>query len=182
MYFPELSFILLFLALTLTAITIIPHFYGAPWYPASRKAIRSALELCEPRPGETLFDLGCGDGRVLLIGAKEFRLKGVGVEIDPIKAQLALWRIKKAGMTDNIRITRENAINCDVRSADIIFVYLTHQALDRLLPILKAQMKFGARLVSYRYCLKGETPDKVRGGNSIFLYRFNKGTKVNIFS
>tara|TARA_B100000686_G_C16800620_1_gene985709 strand:- start:2226 stop:2774 length:549 start_codon:yes stop_codon:yes gene_type:complete len=182
MYFSELSFVLLFLTLALAAIIIIPHFYGAPWYPASLKAIRRALELCEPRPGETLYDLGCGDGRVLLLGAKEFGLKGVGVEIDPIKSRLALWRIKKAGMTNSILITRQNAINCDVRSADIIFVYLTHQALDRLLPILKTQMRLGARLVSYRYCLQGEVPDKVGGGNSIFLYRFNKGTKLNIFS
>ena len=169
-------------ALILMAIAIIPYFYGAPWHPSSHRTIRIALELCQPQSGETLYDLGCGDGRTLLIGAKELNLKCVGVEIDPVKTWLARWRIKKAGLEDSIRIEQKNIIGFDVGSADIIYTYLTHQALDKLLPTLKVQMKPGSRLVSYRFCLKGETPDQIAQGGSIFLYRFAKGSQVNFYS
>ena len=177
-----LPFLALLISLTLAAVIIIPYFYGALWYPVPKKVARHALELCKPSPGETLYDLGCGDGRVLLIGAKEFGLKGVGVEIDPIKTWFARWRIKNAKLSSQISIERRNAIGFNIGQADVIFIYLSHQAIDQLLPTLKKQMKSGARLVSYRFCLKGEVPDKFMEHVSIFLYKFNKGKSVNIYS
>ena len=176
-----LSLILILIVLVVAAVVIVPYFFGAPWHPTSAANIRRALELCEAKPGESLYDLGCGDGRVLIAGAKEFGLNGVGLEIDPLKAWIAKWRVRRAGLSDRIRIHRKNVHDFEYGQADILFIYLTHQALDRL-SIPNKQMKREVRIVCYRFCLKGVTPDRASTDETLFLYRLNKGTRINAFS
>ena len=177
-----LSFTLLLILLALSAIIIIPYFFGAPWHPTSQTHIQQALELCGAKPGETLYDLGCGDGRVLIAGAQEFGLKGIGLEIDPIKVWIAKWKVRQVGLLDSIQIIKKNVYEFDYSQADILFIYLTHQALDRLLPFLQKQIKPGTRIICYRFCLKGIVPDQASKDGAIFLYRLSKGTHVNAFS
>tara|TARA_B100000686_G_scaffold345186_1_gene429277 strand:+ start:1669 stop:2217 length:549 start_codon:yes stop_codon:yes gene_type:complete len=182
MFLSYFSFLLLFLVSIFFIIVVFPYFFGAPWHPASRKAIHEALELCQPQQGEILYDLGCGDGRVLLAGFRKFNLKGVGVDIDPVKTWFARWLIDRAGLKEVIRIERKNLVGFNIGEADIIYAYLTHKVLDRILPMLKSQMKPGARLVCYRFCLKGEFPDQVGCNGSTFLYKFGRGNRVNAYS
>jgi len=171
--------VILCLLLVAAVMVIGPVFFGAPWHPARRRDIRLALEWCEPIPGETLVDLGSGDGRVLLLAAREFGLNAVGLEIDPLKAAFSRWRVRRAGLSHRITVFCRNALEHDYRDADILFIYLSHQSLDRLWPTLRAQLKPTARIVCYRFRLRGFQPHRASPDGTLFLYRMDKGLHLD---
>jgi cyclopropane fatty-acyl-phospholipid synthase-like methyltransferase len=177
-----LSLIALIFILIITLIVIIPVFFGAPWHPTSRKDIIRALELCEAKPGQILYDLGSGDGRVLKIAAKNFGMEAVGLEIDPLKVWLAKLFLPKEKYATRIKILRKNIFDFDLGQADIIFIYMTHQALDRLFPKIVETLKPTAKIACYRFCLRGAQPEKVTADKKIFIYQFNKGKTLNAYS
>ena len=83
---------------------IVPALYGVPWIPTREKRIRKALQLAKLQPGETLYDLGAGDGRVLIMAAKEFGAQAVGIEIGPVQCALGWLRSWFSGGRQSIRI------------------------------------------------------------------------------
>jgi predicted O-methyltransferase YrrM len=174
----------IFLAITVlfAAIVIIPVFFGAPWHPTSTSAIKSILTFCGARPGEKIYDLGSGDGRVLITAAGSFGMDGVGIEIDPVKVWISRLLITRAGLRDRVKIHRGAVSGFDYSDADILFIYLSHQALDRLFPRLLSRLKPGVKIVCYRFCPKGMAPTKVNSEKTIFLYQLNKGNKLDGYS
>jgi len=179
----ELSTILLvFGLLVLAGMVVLPIFFGAPWHPLMPGTIRRILRFAEVQPGETVCDLGCGEGRVLITAAKEFSARAIGVEIDPLKILLARLLRKINGVDDRVNIVRGNLFDFDPGSADVIYLYLTHQAMDRLFPEILKKLKPSVRIVSYRFCLRGMTPEKVSEDKTLFLYQLDKGTKINSYS
>ena len=179
----ELSAILLiFGLLVLAGMVILPIFFGAPWHPLMPGTIRRILRFTEVQPGETVCDLGCGEGRVLITAAKEFSARAIGVEIDPLKILLARLLRKINGVDDRVNIVRGNLFDFDPGSADVLYLYLTHQAMDKLFPEILKKLKPSVRIVSYRFCLRGMTPEKVSEDKTLFLYQPDKGTKINNYS
>ena len=179
----ELSTILLiFGLLVLAGMVILPIFFGAPWHPLMPGTIRRILRFAEVQPGETVCDLGCGEGRVLITAAKEFSARAIGVEIDPLKILLARLLRKINGVDDRVNIVRGNLFDFDPCSADVLYLYLTHQAMDKLFPEILKKLKPSVRIVSYRFCLRGMTPEKVSEDKTLFLYQLDKGTKINSYS
>jgi cyclopropane fatty-acyl-phospholipid synthase-like methyltransferase len=168
-------------ALLLAVMVIGPALFGAPWHPISRRDLKRALDFCDAKAGEHIFDLGSGDGRVLITAAKDYGLPGTGIEIDPIKVWLANLRVRWAGVQDKVKILRGNIFDTDYREADILFIYLTHQALDKLFPDILEQLKPNIKILCYRFCIQGMTPDKVNADKTLFLYTLNKGARVNQF-
>lgn len=168
-------------ALLLALVVIGPALFGSPWHPISRRDLKRALDFCETKSGERIIDLGSGDGRVLITAAKGYGLVGTGIEIDPIKVWLANLRVRLAGVQDKVKIVCANIFDTDYREADILFIYLTHQAIDQLFPKILEQLKPNARIICYRFCIQGMTPDKVNADKTLFLYTLNKGTRVNQF-
>ena len=129
-----LSLLALAVVLLLAWVVLGPVIYGAPWHWTRKETVRRALELCEAKPGETLVDLGSGDGRVLITAAREYGLNGVGLEVDPLKAGMSRLLVRLAGVADRVTILRRNVHAYDYREADILFIYMTHPVLDRLFP------------------------------------------------
>ena len=168
-------------ALLLAVMVIVPALFGAPWHPISRRDLKRALDFCEASAGERIVDLGSGDGRVLITAAKDYGLVGTGIEIDPIKVWLANLRLRFAGVQDKVKIVRANIFDTDYGAADLLFIYLTHQALDKLFPDILEQLKPNVKILCYRFCIQGMTPDKVNADKTLFLYTRNKGTRVNQF-
>ena len=168
--------------LLLAATVLLPAFWGSPWHPLRRKTIARILEFAEIRPGEKVYDLGSGDGRVLIAAARDHGAQGVGVDIDPLKVFFARWLARRAGVAGQVRFCRKNFFDMDVRDAQVVYVYLTHQALDKLMPRLLEQLAPTARIVSYRFCLKNRTPEKIAPGNDLFLYRLQKGNRISRYS
>jgi ribosomal protein L11 methylase PrmA len=118
---------------------------------------------------------------VLITSAKEFSTKAIGVEIDPLKVVMARLLAQMNGVSDRVRIVRGNMFDFDPGSADVLYLYLTHQAVDKLFPGILKKLKPSVRIVSYRFCLRGMTPEKVSEDKTLFLYQLDKGRQINTY-
>ncbi len=132
-------FVLFFIVILLWIL--VPAFYGLPPVPTKAARIQKALNLANLKPNEILYDLGAGDGRVLLIAARGFGAKAVGIEIGPIQCALIWLRAVASGLGNQIHVRWANFYKADLKDADVVFVYATSKEVMKLAPHLKAQMK-----------------------------------------
>jgi len=159
----------LFFVLVLLWI-LVPALYGLPPVPTNRDRIHHALQLVNLQPDETLYDLGAGDGRVLLIAARDFKAKAVGVEIGPMQCILIWLRITAGGFGSQLKIRWGNYYKATLKDADVVFVYATSKEVAKLAPHLAAQMKQGSRLVSISADFNDWEPALVDDHDLIFIY------------
>jgi len=170
-------FILLFLVALLWIL--IPAFYRLPPVPTKPDRIRKALKLANLQPDEILYDLGAGDGRVLLIAAREFGAKAIGIEVGPIQCALIWLRAVASGFGSKIDIRWENFYKANLSDADVVFVYATSKEVMKLAPHLEKQMKKGARLVSISADFPEWEPQEFNNRELIFVYEMPP-TKGNL--
>ena len=150
---------------------IVPALYGVPWVPTRERRIRKALQLAELQPGETLYDLGAGDGRVLVMAAKEFGARAVGIEIGSVQCVLGWLRIWFSGSRHKARIRCGDFYKADVQAADVAFVYLTSTQTARLAKKLEQELHPGARVVSIAADFPDWQPNLVDRELLIFVYQ-----------
>jgi SAM-dependent methyltransferase len=151
----------------------------APYVSSPQRAIDKMLEMADLKPGETLYDLGCGDGRILIAAAERYHVKGVGIEISDRLARTAEDNVKAVGLKNEVEIVRGDMMSTDLSRADVVTLYLITTANESLRPNLEKFLKKDARLVSYDYPIPGWKPvdeektDASRYGNrhTIYLYR-----------
>jgi predicted RNA methylase len=139
------------------------------------------LQLAELKPGEVFFDLGAGDGRTVIMAAKTFGARAVGVEMREDLAKKAMSVIHDNGLTDRITIVNGDMFKVDLTSADVVFLYLTTSANEKIKPKMEAELKNGVRVVSHDYEIVGWKPEKVENfvenpslgypSHTIYLYR-----------
>ncbi|MEM3361248.1 MAG: class I SAM-dependent methyltransferase [Candidatus Bathyarchaeia archaeon] len=139
------------------------------------------LILAQLKPGEVFFDLGAGDGRTVIMAAKDFGARAVGVELREDLAKKALSSVYEEGLQDRVTIVNGDMFNVDLSSADVVFLYLTTSANEKIRPKLEAELKSGARVVSHDYEIVGWKPLKVENfcenpklgypSHTIYLYR-----------
>ena len=149
---------------------LVPALYGLPPVPTKPKRIRKALQLANLQPNETLYDLGAGDGRVLLIAAREFGAKTVGIEVGPIQCALIWLRAVASGFGNQIKIRLANFYKADLHDADVVFVYATSKEVMKLAPHLEKQLKQGARVVSISADFPEWEPSAFDNRDLIFVY------------
>jgi hypothetical protein len=149
---------------------LVPAVYGLPPVPTNRDRIHHALQLANLQPGETVYDLGAGDGRVLFIAARDFGAQAEGIEIGPIQCFLVQLRIVRSGLGDKIKIRWGNFYRANLKDADVVFVYATSKEVIKLAPHLAAQMKQGSRLVSISADFSEWEPALVDEHELIFIY------------
>ncbi len=128
--------------------TIWTNSRGAPWVPTPRSVVRRMLSLAQVRPGEVVYDLGCGNGRVLVSAARRFGAKAVGIEIDLSRFLWSLAVITVFGLWRRVRLVRGDLFRQDLREADVVVTYLLQDTNDRLQAKLLREMRSGARVVS----------------------------------
>lgn len=162
-----LSFVLFILA---ALWILIPALHGLPLVPTKPERIRKALRLAKLRPNEVLYDLGAGDGRVLLIAARDFGAKAVGIEAGPVQCALIWLRATASGLRDRIQIRWEDFYKADIKDADVVFIYATSKEVLKLAPHLEKQMKRGARLVSISADFPDWEPSLMDEYDLIFVY------------
>lgn len=153
----------------------------APFVPSPPQVIRRMLMLAELRAGEVLFDLGAGDGRTVIMAVKDFGARAVGVELREDLVKKALSTIYEQGLQDRITIVNGDMFNIDLASADVVFLYLTTSANEKVRPKLDTELKKGVRIVSHDYEIVGWKPVKVDSfcenpglgypSHTIYLYR-----------
>ncbi len=129
----------------------------APAFPTPQGVVDHMLEMAGLKPGETLYDLGCGDGRIVITAAQKFKAKAVGVEIRRDIYESTLGRVRSLGLTDSVQIIHGNALKTDISQADVVTLYLLTSSNDRLKPVLET-MKPGARVVSHDFEIRDWKP------------------------
>ncbi|MBI4079378.1 MAG: 50S ribosomal protein L11 methyltransferase [Candidatus Levybacteria bacterium] len=163
--------LLIIIALLLILLSWIwpPDSPWSPWWTTKDHEIRQALKLAKVTKKDTVYELGCGNGRFLIIAAKEFGARGVGIEIDPLRFFIATLMIHINRVSDKVVIKRKNFFDENLSKATVVYVYLVPKALKRLAPKFKEELKKDTRIVSYRY----ETPlmlKKHRTASNLRLY------------
>jgi precorrin-6B methylase 2 len=131
--------------------------------PTPQAAVERMVELAAIKPGEKIYDLGCGDGRIVVTAARRHRVTAVGVEIDPQQVARSRENVRRAGVEDSVTIVEGDIYQTDFRDADVVFLYLQPDLIRGLGPQLR-QMKPGARIVTFDFGLEGAKPAAVERG------------------
>ena len=123
----------------------------APYFPTPEKIVDQMLKLGELKAGETMFDLGSGDGRIVIDAARKYKANAIGVELDDSLFKQSMARIKSLGLSSTARIIHGDLLKQDYSSADLLTVYLLPVATGLVTPILEKQLKKGARIVAHDF-------------------------------
>jgi predicted RNA methylase len=133
----------------------------APFVPSPLPVIQHMLKLADLKAGEVLFDLGVGDGRTVIMAAKSFGARAVGVELREDLAKKALSTIHDNGLADRVTIVNGDMFSVNLTSADVVFLYLTTSANEKIRPKMETELRKGVRVVSHDYEIVGWRPLKV---------------------
>lgn len=147
--------------------------YYPPYYPTPPEIVRRMLKIAGVGLGDVVYDLGCGDGRILIMAVKDFGAKkAVGYEIREGVYSTALWEVERLGLLDKIRLVKGDLFEADLSEATVITLYLNESTSQRLKPKLEREMRDGTRIVSCAYQLLGWKPIKNERchGDTIYLY------------
>jgi cyclopropane fatty-acyl-phospholipid synthase-like methyltransferase len=147
----------------------------SPYVRTPDRIMDRMLELANIKPGDTVFDLGCGDGRIVIAAALHYRAKAIGVEISPKLASQATTAIDKAGLKGRARIIQGDLLEADLTGADVVTIYLGTQLNAELRPRLEKYLHPGARVVSHDYAVPGwkaTRTERTEGkqGHVIYVY------------
>ena len=125
--------------------------------PTPPSAVARMVEMADIRPGDSVYDLGCGDGRIVIAAAKEQKIKAVGVDIDPERVAESREKVRAAGLESSVEIRQADVFDLDLSGADVVFLYLTPRLNARLMPQLR-KLKAGARIISYEFDMGAAKP------------------------
>jgi tRNA A58 N-methylase Trm61 len=133
----------------------------APFVVTPTDVVVRMLELAGVRRGDVVYDLGCGDGRIVIEAARRFGTRGVGIDIDPARIVEAEENARRAGVADLVTFRIEDALQTDVSGASVVTLYLLSSLNVSLRPRLTRQLKRGARIVSHSFAMGDWEPDVV---------------------
>jgi SAM-dependent methyltransferase len=133
----------------------------APYVPTPDEVVERMLKLAQVTKDDTVYDLGCGDGRIVITAAKTYGAVGVGVDIDPKRIAESKENAKKAGVEHLVEFRLQDAMTVDVSKATVVTLYLLSSSNAKLRPILTKQLRPGARIVSHAFSMGNWDPEKV---------------------
>jgi predicted RNA methylase len=133
----------------------------APFVATPTPVVRQMLILAELKSGEILYDLGSGDGRAVIMAAKDFGAKSVGVELREDLVKRALSNIHELSLETKAQVFQNDIFKVDLSQADVVFLYLTTSANEKVKTKLETELKSGARIVSHDYEILGWKPSKI---------------------
>ena len=155
-------FLLLVLGLNLTLV-IAQEKLREPdvhFVPTPQNVVDGMLKLANVRPGDVVYDLGCGDGRLVITAAKQFGARAVGIDIDPERIKESLENARKAGVTDRVNFRNENLFEADIKEATVVTLYLLQSLNVKLRPKLWKELRPGTRIVSHHFDMGDWEPQK----------------------
>jgi predicted RNA methylase len=147
----------------------------SPYVASPARAVELMLEMARIKPGETVYDLGSGDGRIVIAAAGKYKAKAMGIEISPKLVAAATGEIERAKLSDQARVVQGDVFQADLSGADVVTMYLDTQSNEKLKPRLERFLKHGARVVSYDYPIPGWKATRIekiegRREHPIYLY------------
>jgi SAM-dependent methyltransferase len=143
-----------------------------PYVPTSHETVAKMLEMASIDKNDLVYDLGSGDGRIVIAAAKKYGARGVGIDIDPERIAEANANAKEAGVTDRVRFIQGDLFQADLRPATAVTLYLLSSVNLRLRPTLLEQLRPGTPVVSHDFDMGEWEPDQetTRAGDDIFLW------------
>ena len=158
-------------ARVLILVAMIPILWtgrlGVPWVPTPLRKVRKMLDMARVRPGDLLYDLGCGDGRMIITAARHYGARAVGIEIDPLRHLLCQVLITILGLRGRVRIIHGDFFKQDLSDADVVTGYLLPDINEKLEAKLRRELRPTTRVVSSDYTFPGlhllqeDTPAKI---------------------
>jgi cyclopropane fatty-acyl-phospholipid synthase-like methyltransferase len=149
----------------------------APFVQTPLEVAKKMLELAQIKSGESLFDLGCGDGRLIILAAKDIGAQSTGIELREDLVERARTEIKRLNLEGKVKVIHGNFFDVSVTDANVVTLYLTSSANERLRPKLEAELKPGSRVVSHDFKVPGWKPSAVYDellGHTIYTYRIGE--------
>ena len=152
----------------------------APFVPTPQEVVEKMLQVAGVRKDEMVYDLGCGDGRIIITAARKFGARSTGVELDPELYKRTTDRIRELKLEDRVKVIHANLLEVDLSPANVITLYLLTDSNTRLRPNLEKYLKPGSRVVSPDFQILGWTPAKVEKvvrdsrTHTIYLYEIKK--------
>lgn len=132
----------------------------APFVPTPQALVEKMLEAGHVKAGDVVYDLGAGDGRIVITAAQKFGARGVGVEIREDLCRKADERIRALGLEDRVRMIQGSALRVDLSPADVVTMVFLTSSNERMRPRLEKFLKPGARVVSNEFPIKGWKPEE----------------------
>jgi len=155
----------------LLAISLVwTHPRGAPWVPSSLSTVHQMLDLAEVKPDEMVYDLGCGDGRILVIAALKYRARAVGIELDPLRWTWCQFLITILGLRDKVRILYGDFFKHDLSQAEIVTCYLLPDTNKNLQAKLLQELQPGTRVVSNTFLFPGLIETSQKGKTRLYIF------------
>jgi SAM-dependent methyltransferase len=152
----------------------------APYVTTPMMVVEKMLEMADISDKDVLYYIGCGDGRIVILAAKKYGARGVGIDIDPLRITEARENARSAGVQKLVEFRELDATKADISEATVVTLYLLPESNELLKPILKKQLKPGSRILSHNYHIPGwerremgflslKTPDGEE--HDIYLYK-----------
>jgi ubiquinone/menaquinone biosynthesis C-methylase UbiE len=131
-----------------------------PYVPTTEPAVEAMLELAKVTKNDVVYDLGCGDGRIVITAAKKYGARGVGIDINPERIAEARANAKKAGVEHLVKFIEQDLFEADIHEASVVTLFLLSSVNLKLRPKLLAELKPGTRVVSNTFDMGDWKPDK----------------------
>jgi len=151
-----------------------------PYHPTPEERAEELLRLAELKGGEVLYDLGCGKGNILIVGAEKFGAQCVGIENDANLVEEARNRVRERGLEERITVVEGDILSPEfwgqgnrysVSEADVVAMYLNYEMHKEVVPLLERELQLGARVVSYEFFVRGWEPLR----EAPMMFAFQKG-------
>jgi len=167
----RLPTVFILLLLTTNGCSIPVWTYGeVPFVPTPPEVIDRMLEMAQVKSGDIIYDLGSGDGRIIIQAAERYGVRGVGIEIDADLVRKAQDNAFREKVDHLVEFREQDALTVDVSQASVVTLYMLPEFNAKLRPILDQQLKPGSRVVSHDFPIEGWVPDKVERLKGDFLH------------
>ncbi len=138
--------------------------------PTPHEVVDAMLDMAKVRDGDVLYDLGSGDGRIPIAAAKKYKVRAVGIDIDPQRIREARANAKAAGVTGRVTFKQEDLFRTDFSDATVVTLYLLNSLNEKLRPRLLSELKPGTRIVSHAFRMGDWEPQETRHVGSATIY------------
>ncbi|MBD2499891.1 SAM-dependent methyltransferase [Anabaena azotica] len=153
-----------------------------PYVPTPQEVVDAMLNVAKVNKNDTLYDLGSGDGRIVITAAQKFGTRGTGIDIDPERIQEANANAQKAGVSDRVKFVQQDLFKTDFSDATVVTLYLLPDINLKLRPILLRQLKPGTRIVSHAFDMGDWKPEKTLqvDGRTVYYWVVPKEVPANL--